>query len=351
MAWRAVCFAPFDATEGSRRWQSTLRGWLDEAGETDPAEWSLAAAAGRYLQQRAAGGCSPRFAVREFYRLLLWLRWASSQGVSQAGQFDEGLALGFLTWCREERHHVPSTLIAYRQMLTSFGRFLHGVGAIASEPVIGGVGHCGARVERVLSVAEFNELIAALSQRAARADPRWGWHYRRDLLMCKVFIATGLRASELCELRCRDFDPAAGTLTIAGKGSGPFAIQGRRVFVCDPRLLAELRSWWGERPSGECALFPPYRGAPAERTLTPGAIDRLVKSWSVLAGLTRPLHAHLFRHSFCSHLIANGADVYSVQQLMGHRRVEVTLEVYLHLTEGEVREQWQRHSPLATAAR
>ena len=134
-------------------------------------------------------------------------------------------------------------------------------------------------------------------------------------------------------------------------GSGPFAIQGRRVFVCDPRLMVELQGWVETRADSRQSLFPPYRAAPASHAMTPGAVDRLAKSWAVLAALGRPLHAHLFRHSFRHHLIANGADVSSVQQLMGPRRVEITLDVYLHLSESEVREQWQRHTPLAAAGR
>jgi site-specific recombinase XerD len=345
-------FGPFDPTEGELVWQQTVRAWLQEARDVPPEGWTLKAAAGRYVQHRAAIGCSPRGAAAEYYRLNLWIRWAHQQGADHARDVDRPLILSFLTRCQAQAGYAKNTIVSYRQLLSLFTKFLLSQRALHRDPML------GMRVGRtrptgpkyVLTAAELNVLVAALARRADCPDPRWGWHYRRDLLMCKVLIATGIRVSELCALCWRDFD-AAGTLTVAGKGSGPFAIRARRVFVCDPHLLRELQQWHRGQGHPERALFPPRRSAPTGKALTPGAIDRLVKSWAALAGLGRPLHAHLFRHTFCSHLIANGADVYSVQQLMGHRRVEVTLAVYLHLTEGEVREQWQLHAPLATAGR
>ena len=298
-------------------------------------------------------GCSPRLAAGEYYRLSVLICWAEGRGADHVFNVDRSLILAFLTRCQTEKGYAPNTIVGYRQVLSLFTKFLLSQGAVQADPMLGvWIGRAmPTGAQHVLTIAELNGLVAALARRAACPDRRWGWHYRRDLLMCKVLIATGLRVSELCGLRWRDFDAAGGTLTVAGKGSGPFAIRARRVFVCDPRLLTELQAWQREQADPERAIFPPRRRAPVGKGLTPGAVDRLVKSWAVLAELGRPLHAHVFRHTFCSHLIANGADVYSVQQLMGHRRVEVTLDVYLHLTEGEVREQWQQHTPLATAGR
>lgn len=346
-------FGPFDPAEGDLVWQQTVRAWLQEARDVAPEGWTLRAAAGRYIQHRAATGCSPRLVAGQYYRLSVWIRWAHGQGVDHARDVDRSLVLAFVTRCRDEMRYAANTIVSYRQVLAGFSRFLLSQGAVRIDPMLGlSVGRAmSTGAQHILTVAELNDLIAALARRAAGLDPRWGWHHRRDLLMCKVLIATGVRVSELCGLRWRDFDAASGTLTVAGKGSGPFALRARRVFVCDPRLLMDLQAWQREQDNPERALFPPRRRAPVGRALTPGAVDRLVKSWATLAGLGRPLHAHVFRHTFCSHLIANGADVYSVQQLMGHRRVEVTLDVYLHLTEGEVREQWQRHTPLTTAGR
>ena len=351
MARRMTHFGPFDPTEGDQVWQKTVRVWIQEAQDVPPEAWTMTAAAGRYIQHRAATGCSPRLVIGQYYRLSVWIRWAHGQGVDHAGDMGRPVILAFLTRCQDEMRYAENTMVNYRQVLLGFTRFLQSQGAVGSDPTLGlRVGRAmPADGHHVLTAAELNDLVMALSRRAAGADQRWGWHHRRDLLMCKVLIATGVRVSELCGLRWRDFDAAGGTLTVAGKGSGPFAIQARRVFVCDPQLLMELQAWRHEHNDPDRALFPPHRQA--LDGVTPGAVDRLVKSWSELAGLGRPLHAHVFRHTFCSHLIANGADVYSVQQLMGHRRVEVTLEVYLHLTEGEVRDQWQQHTPLATAGR
>jgi site-specific recombinase XerD len=353
MTRRMTHFGPYDPSEGNRAWQKTLRAWLSEGRaegrDVAPDRWTLRAAAGRYIQHRAAIGCSPHRAGGECYRLNAWIRWAEGQGLNRACDVDQRLLVSFLTRC-QLAGYAANTLVGYRQLLSGFTRFLLNQGVLHDDPMLGlRVGRpIPTGAHRVLTSAELNDLVAALTRRAAGSDPRWGWHHRRDLLMCKVLIATGIRVSELCGLRWRDFDPSAGTLMVEGKGSGPFAIQARRVFVCDPHLLRELQAWQEGQGDPDRALFPPFQRAPLDRGLTPGGVDRLVKDWATVAGLGRPLHAHVFRHTFCSHLIANGADVYSVQQLMGHRRVEVTLDVYLYLTEGEVRGQWQQYTPLAS---
>lgn len=227
-------FGPFDPSEGDLVWQQTVRAWLQEAREVPPEGWTLEAAAGRYVQHRAAIGCSPRLAAGEYYRLNLWIRWAHQQGVDHARGVDRPLILSFLTRCQAQAGYAANTIVSYRQVISLFTKFLLSQGVLHSDPMqgvrVGRAMPTGA--QHVLTAAELNVLVAALARRAACPDRRWGWHYRRDLLMCKVLISTGIRVSELCGLRWHDFDAAAGTLTVAGKGSGPFAIQARRVFVC-----------------------------------------------------------------------------------------------------------------------
>jgi integrase len=176
----------------------------------------------------------------------------------------------------------------WRRCLRCSGR-----GRLHDDPMPGvGVGRwVPAAAQRVVTAVALNDLVAALARRAAGLHPRWAWQHRRDLLMCKVLIAIGIRVSELCGLRWRDFGPSAGTLMVEGKGSGPFAIQARRVFVCDPRLLGELQAWQEGRGDPDGALFPPLQRAPLNRGLTPGGVDRLVKDWATVTGLGRPLHA------------------------------------------------------------
>ncbi len=289
---------------------------------------------------------------RHFWVLRGWFRWAEVQASRRARDVRAQAVLSYVEHCRVERRHRPRTVSCYWETFSLFTRFLHESGVLAEDPlehvtVLRGTPN---KRERVLSTEELEVVVGSLRERAACHVPHWGWHHRRDLLLCKVLIATGLRAKEICALRVGDFDPVAGTLAVEGKGGGRFAIRGRRVFVSDPLLLGELRTWANGLRHSRGALFPSYRGRGEGRSLGVNGLDSRIRSWGQLAGLARPLHAHLFRSTFCSHLIANGADVYSVQQLMGHACVEVTLDVYLSLTEAEVRAQWRRHNPLPGVA-
>ncbi len=119
MARRMPYFGPFDPSAGDLVWQQTVRAWLQEARDVPPAGWMLRAAARRYIQHRAASGCSPRLAAGEYYWLNVWIRWAQAQaqGVEHARDVDGPLVLAFLTRCQHDMGYAANTIVSYRQVL------------------------------------------------------------------------------------------------------------------------------------------------------------------------------------------------------------------------------------------
>ncbi len=168
---------------------------------------------------------------------------------------------------------------------------------------------------KVLEVDEVTRLLDA------RPDGPLG---RRDLAMLELLYSSGMRLSELVGLDREDLDLAAGEVVVLGKG------RVERKLPVGRMALKALRDWLGVREElaspGEAALFVGRRG----RRLSARGVQLRLRRFGRAAGSERPLHPHLFRHSFASHLLESSGDLRAVQELLGHRRVSTT-QVYTHL--------------------
>lgn len=153
----------------------------------------------------------------------------------------------------------------------------------------------------------------------------------RDKAIFETFFSTGLRLSELCGLN-RYLDLKRGELTIRGKGD-----KLRLVFLSDSAKKA-LKNYLEKRSDVEEALFVSLtkQGKVLGR-ISSRAVQRLIERSSRQAGITSRVHPHMLRHSFATDLLINGADLRSVQELLGHSNISTT-QVYTHLTNKELRE-------------
>ena len=158
----------------------------------------------------------------------------------------------------------------------------------------------------------------------------------RDKAVLEMFFSTGLRLAELCALP-RGIDLKRGELSVRGKGD-----KLRVVFISDTareavtRYLAARAGTSGG--DAEDKLFISLdRAGKVIGPITPRAVQRLVAARAVQAGIPNHIHAHLLRHSFATDLLVNGADLRSVQELLGHANISTT-QVYTHLTNKQLRE-------------
>lgn len=155
----------------------------------------------------------------------------------------------------------------------------------------------------------------------------------RDRAMLELLFSTGLRVSELCGLN-RDLDLSRDEFSVRGKGEKV------RVVFLSPAAKAAIRAYEQKRGDVDEALFIQL-GKNAKNSsdlrLTPRSVERIIKQRAVRAGITRKVTPHVIRHSFATDLLENGADLRSVQALLGHQNIATT-QVYTHLTDKHLRD-------------
>lgn len=156
----------------------------------------------------------------------------------------------------------------------------------------------------------------------------------RDKAILETFFSTGLRLAELCSLS-RYLDLKRGEVSVRGKGD-----KIRVVFVADAARDA-IQKYLAKRSDAEEALFISLdKSGKVIGRVTPRAVQRLVAARAREAGIAKHVHAHLLRHSFATDLLMNGADIRSVQELLGHANIATT-QIYTHLTNKALREVHQ----------
>ncbi|MGH8129504.1 MAG: tyrosine recombinase XerC [Steroidobacteraceae bacterium] len=147
---------------------------------------------------------------------------------------------------------------------------------------------------------------------------------RRDLAMLELLYSSGLRLAELAGLDVTDLDLADRTVRVLGKGSKT------RILPVGRKAIGALRAWLVERlalvKDGGSALFIGQNG----RRLGARAIQRRIGRWAAASDLGVPVHPHLLRHSFATHLLESSRDLRGVQELLGHADISTT-QVYTHL--------------------
>ncbi len=191
------------------------------------------------------------------------------------------------------------------------------------------------RLPRVLSVQEVDRLISAVTW----SDPEGV----RDRAMLELMYASGLRVSELVGLRVHDVDLELGYVRCIGKGDkerivpvGQAAIRAVNEYLAlGRRQLATA--------GGDSSLFVSRRGTALSRQ----AVWKIVKRAALAAGIDRRITSpHTLRHSFATHMLENGADLRSVQELLGHADIRTT-QVYTHLTQAKPRDTYNGCHPRA----
>ncbi|MFZ5826318.1 MAG: site-specific tyrosine recombinase XerD [Bacillota bacterium] len=190
------------------------------------------------------------------------------------------------------------------------------------------------RLPRVLTVGEVERLLA---------QPDSGQPSGlRDRAMLELLYATGIRVSELVSLNTADVNLETGYIRCAGKGSkervvplGSLAIQSVRAYLEQGRgRLVKERD--------EAALFVNHHG----HRLTRQGFWKIVKKYADDARIDKEITPHTLRHSFATHLLENGADLRSVQEMLGHADISTT-QIYTHVTKGRLKEVYARTHPRA----
>ena len=283
----------------------------------------------------------------------------SHEPIGQAPQADPRL-VAFITHLRTERQLSPHTCLNYERDITALLR-LAGISSVESLSghqirrfiaTLHGRGLSGTSLARMLSAwrgfyaylarqhaitrnpcagirppKSAKRLPAALSpDEAVRlvtiegTDPL----VRRDRAMFELLYSSGLRLAELTGANVVDVAFDAGEITVTGKGSKT------RIVPVGQAALDALSTWLPERErlavENEPALFVSRNG----RRISPRAVQQRVKLWGIKQGVGSPVHPHVLRHSFASHLLQSSGDLRAVQEMLGHASIAST-QVYTHL--------------------
>ena len=175
----------------------------------------------------------------------------------------------------------------------------------------------------LISPAELTRLIEAPDKNTIRG--------LRDRAILELLFSTGLRVSELCSLSQEDVDLTRDEFSIRGKGD-----KVRVVFLSDTARDA-IKAYLKERKDFDDAMFIQY-GKNAKHNdeknidlrLTPRSVQRIIKQYATISGITRKVTPHKLRHCFATDLLSNGADIRSVQMMLGHANIATT-QIYTHL--------------------
>ena len=218
-------------------------------------------------------------------------------------------------------------IIALRNFLKYLAK--RGIRSVSAEKV-----ELGKQEDREVVFLEANELGRLMKA----AEGENGLDALRDKAIISTLFCTGMRVSELCSLDREKIDVSGGEISIRGKGS-----KIRLGFLSD-QTKKDLSEYLKKRADADEAMFiriPRGKNAltkTANLRLTPRSIQRIIKKYSIKAGIVgKNVSPHSLRHSYATDLLRNGADIRSVQALLGHSSVTTT-QIYTHVTDKQLRE-------------
>jgi integrase/recombinase XerD len=299
------------------------------ASRGDAQRWSMAFV--EYLQSECRLAPNTVAAYqRDLARFRRWLAGRRLGGLKIADLSD------FVAWLHAQSL-APSSIARHIVALRMFFRYLQLEGILQENLAeLLGSQKLWQRVPEVLSP----KTVAAFLEAPQRFDPYW----RRDRALLELLYATGCRASEISNLPVRDLHLDEGYCLCQGKGNkqrltplGRAAKDAVELYLAEerPRLaaLATTPPPW---------LFLSRRG----RRLRREAIWGLVKRYAARAGISTSISPHTLRHSFATHLLAGGADLRQVQEMLGHASIATT-QIYTHIEPSRLKRVHQQFHPRA----
>lgn len=233
--------------------------------------------------------------------------------------------------------HAPASVVRALAAIRGFFRYLHAEAVIDEDPA---EGLLGARLDRTLPRVLGRRTIEHLLRDGVPETGRPLELRNRALLY--VLYATGARVSEIAGLRADSIDPSRDFVRVLGKGRlerlvplSPVAQELVQRYLTEIRPLLAVR-----RTSPSDALFLSRTGRPLERV----RIYQIVREAAQRADITVACTPHSLRHAFATHLVSGGADLRSVQELLGHASLSTT-QVYTHVDGKRLRDTHQRYHP------
>ena len=261
-----------------------------------------------------------------------FLKYCKSNKISALQQIKPALIQNYLVILAKDGKAESSakrTLVAIRMFLRFAkltGRVCDDFTAITESPKLW---------QRLPTVCSKKQVISIINA-PQPSEP----FYLRDKAMLELLYATGIRAGELAGLRCSDLNLDIGYLRCLGKGNKERVIPlGKAAIAAIVEYLTKLRPKLAKPESADFLLL-----SRTGRQMSRIEIWRLVKKYAIRAGMPRSLTVHTLRHCFATHLLAGGADLRSVQEMLGHADIATT-QIYTHVDRDRLREIHKKFHP------
>ena len=277
--------------------------------------------------------------LRQFVEVVAGAPQAGGTPLTHPGQIDAGMIRAYLQ-ALHQRGAEARTLGRKLASLRSFLQFMQRRGHVdgnAARAV-----RTPKTAPRLPDTLPVDHVFALLdTPEAPPPGEAVSWMGKRDRAILEVFYASGVRAGELAALDVRHVDLGAGAMRVFGKGS-----RERQVFFGHAAATA-LRSYLEARAdrglgAGEAALFLNRHG----RRLSTRGLQMLIKKHCRRTGVSPRTSPHTLRHAFATHLLDNGADLRSIQELLGHRQLSTT-QKYTHVSVDRMLDVYDRAHPRA----
>ncbi len=268
---------------------------------------------------------------RDLSQFVVCLR---GKGVRAFDEVTEDHLVGFLEALRASGASAGSTRRKLSAVKT-FCKFAYRDGFVKRDFTANIAGLKGPqRLPSVLSIEEVSNLLAQPDTRETAGA--------RDKAMLEVLYASGLRVSELITLKTIDVNMDVGFVRCLGKGSKERIIPlGKVAIEYLQRYLLTARGKYVKTTSSEY-LFLTNRGTKMSRI----SFWKIIKKYTAAAGITRNITPHTLRHSFATHLLQGGADLRSIQEMLGHADIATT-QVYTHVTQEKLKQVYRKTHPRA----
>ena len=304
----------------------------------------------KFLQHLATDRGASAYTQRNYRQAMLeFYRWHQAErrqlpSWEQLQRDDFRAYLRFLG-----RHNLSRAAIQLRfSALRTFYRLLVRHGEVASSPIKNlTLPKLGKRLPKFLTPQQMTDLLAAPlkllpaqgGSDSARAAAVFAC--RRDVAVLETIYSCGLRISELCGLVAQDIDWNERVVRVRGKGKK------ERLDTIGETALEAIKDYWTllpQAPAGESPVF--LAGVKKRTPVSPRHLQLHLKKYLAVAGLDPHLTPHKLRHSYATHLLDGGADLRSVQELLGHAHL-VTTQVYTHLTTERLKRAYDAAHPRA----
>jgi integrase/recombinase XerC len=271
----------------------------------------------------------------DLVQALDFFRARSGGNAPAVSQLTTRLLRAYLAWLHEQGY-ARTTVARRLAAMRSWCRFLCRQGALETNPA---AGLRGPRQNKKLPHFVQREAMVRLLE-APPIDKPLGL---RDRAILETLYSAGLRVSELTQLDLGDIDLSEGVAVVRGKGRRErLALLGSPAVEALGQWLVARDGILGPRAAGLAALFLNKNGT----RLSARSVGRLLERYLAVAGLDPRTSPHTLRHSFATHLLDAGADIRSVQELLGHRSLGTT-QIYTHVTTQRLRDSYHQAHPRA----